>query len=515
MQKYFSLLLSLLLFTIVCSAQAMPLLQSGEPYYEFARHEVLVQFVSKLSGWDMAKLCEPVGAKIVEESAEMGFYRAALPEDFDEARAVAYFRSLPDVEWANFNYLAHVCYTPNDPLYAYQWHYPRMNLPQAWDLTRGNPNIMVAVCDMGYQFNHEDWAGVQTINPRDFIQNDYDPTTNVADSHGEHVAGTIFAATNNNLGVAGVAPLCKLIPIRCMDDSGTGTMMQISNAIAWAYQHDAHVINLSLSIRVTGPPSDPGPPLSTAINNAYNAGTIICAASGNDYQPYVAFPAAYTQCIAIGATGYNDMIAPYSNTGGMLDIVAPGGNMAQDLNSDGYGDGVLSTVRESTGDVYVFFHGTSMATPHVAGLAALLLSYGIQANQVRQALQQTAVDLGTTGLDNIYGWGRVNAYAALRYLNSEPHQTHIVPRSVKLSPPYPNPFNSSTIIPLEISATTRVELTVYNILAQKVTTLLPSQNLEPGSYTYLWNAQDLPSGVYLIKLSTASFEQSQKVLLIK
>ncbi|MCX6601074.1 MAG: S8 family peptidase [bacterium] len=509
---------TLFLLTVLFSAAAFAgsLLSDGEPYYEFERGEVLVKFGGKLSSWDIISLCDEISTVPVEHSEQLDFYRVRLEPKASESRAVEFFRAREGVEWANFNYIAHACYTPNDSYYPLQWHLPRMNLPQAWDLTRGSSAVVVAVCDMGYQFNHADWAGVNIVSPHDFIQNDDNPEVAVYDSHGEHVAGTIFAATNNNLGIAGIAPLCTLMPIRVLNDSGNGNMSQIASGISWAASHGAQVLNLSLAIRVTDyPPQDPGPPLSTAITAAANANVVICAATGNDYQLYVAYPAAYAPCIAVGATGYDDAIAPYSNRGTAIDVVAPGGNLDQDLNHDSYEDGILSTVRDATGDIYAFWQGTSMAAPHVSGLAALMLSYGFPSSQVRTALQQTAVDLGTSGWDDTYGYGRVNAYAALRWLNDAEPSRPALPQSLRLGAPYPNPFNSVVVIPLELAAPARVELTVYNLLGEHVATLLPNASLAAGRHTYSWNGGGAATGLYIVTLKCAGQTQTQKLLFLR
>ena len=263
------------------------------------------------------------------------------------------------------------------------------------------------------------------------------------------------------------------------------------------------------------PPQKPGPPLSTAISNAANANVIICAATGNDYQNYVGYPAAYTQCLAIGATGFDDAIAPYSNRGSEIDIVAPGGNVAQDLNHDGYDDGVLSTIRDATGDVYAFWQGTSMAAPHVSGVAALMLSRGFQPSQVRTALQETAVDLGSVGWDNTYGYGRVNAFAALQRLNGNEESNVELPQTVRLNAAYPNPFNGITVIPLDLSVPARVELTIYNLLGQRVAVLLNDDELNAGTHAISWNADEAATGIYLVTLRTSGLTQTQKLLLIK
>lgn len=410
-----TLVVVLLGLTPAFATKSLPLLKTGEPFYEFVPGQVLVKFAPTATAADIAGLVTQVDGELAYHSELLDFYRIDL-SSADVGEVINFFRGQNDVLWANFNYVAHAAYTPNDTYYGYQWHYPRINLPNAWDITLGSASVVVAVADMGFYFDHEDWAGVQTVHPYDFVGGDTDPSTTVDDSHGAHVAGTIIAATNNSVGVAGVAPLCTLMPIRVLDDQGSGSTQTIADGIAWAGTHGAEVLNLSLGYPVSGPPQDPGPPLSTAVASAAAAGVVICAASHNQAQPYVAYPAAYEECIAVGSTGYDDALAPYSNYGSALDVVAPGGNTDQDLNGDGYADGVLSTVRSAqNGDYYVFWQGTSMASPHVAGVAGLLVSNGLATSQVRDALQQTAVDLGSPGWDQTFGHGRIDAHAALQW----------------------------------------------------------------------------------------------------
>ncbi|MFZ5433213.1 MAG: S8 family serine peptidase [Calditrichota bacterium] len=667
-------------------AKSNALLKNGEPFYEFRAGEVLVQFKPGTDVNAKTAAAARCGARVAEYNESLEFYRMELAASTTTTDAVAYFRSLPEVEWANFNYVAHAAWTPNDTYYSYQWHYPRMNLPQAWDITRGAASVVVAVVDAGFYLDHEDWAGVQIVSPRDEVDNDNTPLSNVGDSHGAHVAGTIIAATNNNLGVAGVAPLCSLMPVRVLGDDGGGTSARIASGIQWATNHSADVINLSLGFVVGDvPPQDPGPPLSTAITNAAAAGVVICAATHNQGRPWVAYPAAYPACIAVGATGFDDAIAPYSNYGDAIDIVAPGGNTLQDLNQDGYEDGVLSTQQDSLGnDYYVFWQGTSMATPHAAGLAALLLSNGTAPADVRSAMQETAVDRGTSGWDVTYGYGRINAYAALQWQgggggevvlleegfesafppanwsiyatgtpnpenwealagNSDagggttPHggsnaafhddddtgglqvdwlvtpsvqipanassytlrffernyymanyydhhgvmisnngtnfaelaeldddhpqwteisitrtqdagQTlwfafyyqgdyatewfiddvritavvptsagranSLLPVSAALHAPYPNPFNSMTTIPYDIAVAGPVELSVYNLLGQRVATLV-SAPLSAGTHRVVWDAGTVSSGTYIVKLHAGETSATQKILLVK
>ena len=689
MQKLFVLIVILLTACTAFAAKDRALLKDGEPFYEYAPGDVLVKLHATAVESDISALAAQVNGQVERHSELLDFYTIELNQGCSVIDAVKHLRALPEVEWANFNYIFHACFTPNDPFFAHQWHYTRIHMEAAWDITMGSASVTVAVCDQGWQFDHEDWVGVQTVSPYDAIDDDNDPSADIDHSHGMHVAGTIIAATNNNLGVASIAPQCRLMPIRVLDDSsGSGTASWIADGITWAGDHGADVVNLSFGIPVSGPPSDPGPPISTAIYQTAGNGTIIFAATGNDGEPYVGYPAAYDVCIAVGSTGFNDAIAPYSNRGSALDIVAPGGNLMEDLNDDGYGDGVLSTVRYNGGWAYSFFDGTSMASPHAAGVGALLISNGLPSEQVRQALQESAVDLGGAGWDNTFGHGRIDAVAALQwqagggeeitlleegfegafppagwqvlqlgpqtenwmqlagnaeagcgnhshggtdavfhnddygvsgadvcdmlicapvsvpanaeelrlrfhhrncwlpdyYTDSTAHwvmsstngtsfnllteldqaqndwaeinmeitggegqevwfafyyqgdyatEWYIddvrvtiripaatprhspVPEKITLLEPYPNPFNSTTSIPLELPTASRVELSVYNILGQRVATLLPLSNLTAGSHHFTWNAQNAATGMYVITLQGEDILQTRRVMFVK
>lgn len=204
------------------------------------------------------------------------------------------------------------------------------------------------------------------------------------------------------------------MPIKVLDKTGQGTYADIAEGIIYATDNGANVINLSF-----GGPYD-SETIRNAVSYAYNKGVTIVCATGNDGLNKVAYPAAYDDyCIAVGATRYDETIASYSNRGNSLDLVAPGGDLNVDQNIDGYPDGVLQqTFWHTTNNwIYRFYQGTSMAAPHVTGVAALLISRGIAAtpDEVRKVLQATAKDKGIPGKDSIYGYGIVNAHAALCY----------------------------------------------------------------------------------------------------
>ncbi|MFC1911037.1 S8 family serine peptidase, partial [Chloroflexota bacterium] len=302
----------------------------------------------------------------------------------------------------------------------------------------GDPSIIVAVLDSGVAYEtygeyiqapdlastnfwvnsdeipdnsiDDDGNGyVDDINGWDFANGDAHPNDN--NGHGTHVCGTIAQSTNNGLGVAGIAFNTTIMPVKVGNIEGP-TNMWLSEGIYYATNNGAHIINISAS-------SEYSITLENAVAYAYNSGVTIVCAAGNEYEEgnSPSYPAAYDDyCIAVGATRYDQTHAPYSNTGPYIDIVAPGGDLAVDQNGDGYKDGILqNTFNTNTHDVtdfgYPFLQGTSMACPHVAGVAALILAKNpsLTPDQVRQALESTATDLGDPGWDEVYGWGLVTA----------------------------------------------------------------------------------------------------------
>lgn len=255
-----------------------------------------------------------------------------------------------------------------------------------------------------------DLAGTSFVAGYDYINND--THANDDEGHGTHVAGTIAQTTNNNLGVAGVAFNTTLMPVKVLDAAGSGSYQQVADGIYYATDNGAKVISMSLG------GSSHSTVLENAVAYAYNNGVIVIAACGNSNVSSCDYPAAYNSyVIAVGATQYNEIKAPYSNYGSSLDIVAPGGNTGVNQNGDGYADGVLqNTFGDTPVDfAYWFYQGTSMATPHVSGVAALILGLrpSFTPDQVRNTLQSTAEDKGSAGWDSTYGWGIVDAQAAL------------------------------------------------------------------------------------------------------
>ncbi len=309
-------------------------------------------------------------------------------------------------------------FIPNDPYYANQWHLDQIGMPGAWPRGRGE-GAVVAVIDTGVAYRNggrfaqaPDLAQTRFVDGWDFVDNDAFPDDE--HGHGTHVAGTIAQSTDNGVGVAGVAPGAAIMPLRVLDASGAGGWAAIASAIRWAADHGADVINMSLGGGMRSRT------VERAIDYAHDHGVVIVAAAGNSSNSAVEYPARHDHVIAVGATRFDRELSFYSCYGEGLDVVAPGGDTRVDQNGDGLPDGVLQNTivgRDVRRFDYLAWQGTSMAAPHVAGVAALIHASGVtDPDAVERVLRDTAEPVGDV---QHFGSGLVRADGALTRTEDE------------------------------------------------------------------------------------------------
>ncbi len=284
---------------------------------------------------------------------------------------------------------------PDDPMYEKQWNLRAMGAPDGWTMTRKGEGIVVAVIDTGVS-KVEDLQGTEILEGASFVPGFRSSADD--QGHGTHVAGTIAQTTNNGTGVAGVAPEATILPVKVLSKYGFGSSSWIAAGIDYAVDEGADVINLSLGGGYSAV-------IHNAIKKARKKGVIVAAAAGNSGRKGVGYPGALKETIGVSATGPDGNLAFYSSWGPGVDIAAPGG----DKNvKDG---GILqNTIDGKGGDHYVEYQGTSMATPHVAGAAAVLLSHGVPADAVERVLLDSARG---EGWNEKTGHGHLNLTAAL------------------------------------------------------------------------------------------------------
>jgi subtilisin family serine protease len=387
----------------------------------------VVKFKPGRGGASAQGILQAENLQVMRSLPASGMLQVQVPPG-QEAQAIARLSADPNVEFATYNHRVQAFGDPDDPYYGLQWALEQtsnhdIDAPQAWDVSTGAQDVIIAIVDSGIDLSHADLAPNLWVNTGevpgngndddgngyvddrygyDFHNRDADPTDDFG--HGTHVAGIAGATGNNGIGISGVNWRARLMALKALDANGNGLTSNVVEAIYYAVNNGARVVNMSLGHPMQGWPCE-WTEIENAFNYAVGHNVLLVAASGNQYSDYVHCPAAYDQTIAVGATTRDDLRASYSNYGTRLDITAPGGDWSY---------GIYSTLP----GWYGYMYGTSMATPHVAGLAALIWSFApdLSDNQVRAIIESTADDLGAAGWDQFYGHGRISARRALESL---------------------------------------------------------------------------------------------------
>jgi len=348
--------------------------------------ELLVKFHDGVAQEARCRIHEQCGGKVI---AERGIGKLHHVKGGRASRSARLLRDAyhehPEVEYAEPNYIYRSCLAPNDAFYPLQYGPKLIHAEQAWDKAAGDASVILAVVDTGVDGSHPDLSA-KLLAGQDFVQPGQPPEDQ--NGHGTHVAGIAAAATGNGIGIAGIAPDALVLPVRVLDRNGSGAIATIAAGVRYAADQGAKVINLSLG------GAGRSVVLRDAIRYAASKGAVIVAAAGNDGSPAKLYPAAYDEVISVGSVGAEDVHSAFSNYGAWVDVAAPG-------------EKIVSTYRYGR---YTYLSGTSMAAPHVSGVAALLAGQGLDASAIRERLLASADPIEGTGM--YWAHGRVNAERA-------------------------------------------------------------------------------------------------------
>ncbi len=390
------------------------------------------------------------------------------------AHLLAALQQNKDVEYAEPDYTAEAVGTANDPYFTQgsEWHLAKIEAPAAWDTTTGASNIIVAVVDSGVRASHPDLAG-KVLAGYDFVGNDNDPTDE--NGHGTAVSGTIAPASNNLLGVAGVAWANPILPVRVLDAAGSGTYSAISNGIIYAADHGARIINLSLG------GTSSSTTLQDAVNYAWNKKCVLIAAAGNNGNNVTFYPAACNNVVAVSATDAADVRPTWSNYGSYVDVSAPG----------------VDILTLYGADQYAAWSGTSFSSPVTSGVVALMASANpnLTNSQLVDLLLKNSDDIGTAGYDVYYGNGRVNANRAVAAAKALVNTADTIAPVATIT----SPTDGSTVkFPsqrIDVSGTDNVGVTRIELYLDGK--LFGTSTSSPASFS--WNTRKTSAGAHQIQ----------------
>jgi subtilisin family serine protease len=393
---------------------------TGAKTARYASNRVLVKFRPSFSVRNIRPTLQAYGSATFTSIPQLGIYKVQVPAQASVREFLSALKRNPDVEYAEPDFQARIQITPNDKYFESQYALSNTgqvldDLPDrpqctagadisatgAWDQTKGDAGVIIAVLDTGVDMKHPDIENKIASRGKDFINNDNDATDD--HWHGTHVAGIVAADTNNSLGIAGVAWNCKVLPVKVADKDGMGFYSTLIEGLVWAADQNVQVINMSMG------GEEAADSLRSAVKYVYDKNVVIVASAGNEGN-YVLYPAAYDDyCLAVAATNYNDEVTTWSNAGPQVDVAAPGVDILS----------LYPTWDTPSGFApYAYASGTSMATPHVAGFAALIKSLKpwLTVSQVMNVIRYSSDDVNADkfpGKDDHIGYGRINMERAL------------------------------------------------------------------------------------------------------
>jgi len=456
---------------------------------DFSPTEIVVGFKPGVTPPGMAVVHSQAGGRAKHDIPALGAQVVTIPAG-TVGQSIRRYEAHPLVAYAEPNYIASVLAEPNDTYFPSQWGLHNVEAPAAWDITTGSPEVVIAILDTGVAPEHPD-LGDKLVGNVNFTDS---PTADDVHGHGTHVAGIAAAVTNNGMGVAGLGYDSSIMNVKVLGDTGSGYYSWIAAGITWAADNGAHVINMSLG------GTSSSQLLEDAVDYAWDKGSVVVAAAGNSGTSSPIYPAYYANCIAVAATDRDDNLASWSSFGDWVDVAAPGELIFSTLKGDDYG-------RKS---------GTSMAAPHVAGLAALVFTAVSDENgngrvndEVQARIESTCDDIGEEGI----GAGRINAARAVGAYDSEPEPEPGVQIAVSAEPSSVSEAGTEITYTYAVSNTGEVDLTgvaVHDDLLGVITLndeeLAPGDSTE-GTATYTVTQDDIDAGDYIVNTATVTNDQ--------
>jgi len=422
---------------------------------KFVPDELLIQFVAGLPQSKVDEALHGQGAQEVDEIQAIRVKRIKVPAQSLEKVRDALAHN-PHVKFVENNYVAGGGNVPNDPSYPSQWHLQKISAPLGWDITTGMVTVDIAIIDSGVDSSHPDLAG-KLLPGWSFLTGTSD--THDVLGHGTAVAGAAAAISNNGKGVAGVAWQNSIMPLVVLDATDYASYSNIASAITYAVDHGVRVINVSIG------GSSSSSTLQNAVTYAWNKGALVfaCAMNNSSSTPY--YPAACANAIAVASTDSNDNHSSFSNYGSWITVSAPGSYIYTTNNGGGYGA----------------WNGTSFSSPITAGLASLILSVNpsLTNQQVKGLILQNADDLGTSGFDQYFGYGRINMARSLQAAKNYVPQPDIIAPTVSFSAP----ANGSVVSgPVTVSATATDNVGVSKVDLYLNGSLIATDTAQPYSF---------------------------------